>query len=173
MTLGSTCSANPQPDGSPTVHSLHPALPAAGYRRRRSRSWLRDKARPASLSGAPRAARQSFYISVSHFSQRLFQILSLSSDPLPSRLRLTTLSRGPALDFSHRTQVIGQEGSCVSLFASPSPGSLPFPHPSASWGQGPPPQGRHLVPGATLFPFGQALPPHWCFSSQSRNTSHK
>lgn len=105
-------------------------------------------------------------------------------------------SRGPALDFSDRIQVIGQTLPHFSLFSLPSSSFLPFPlcllvpNPSASWGPGTsslslpfPPlvpltlgsltRLLHLAPGAILFPSGQALPSCWCFSSHSRNTSHK
>lgn len=104
-------------------------------------------------------------------------------------------SRGPALDFSDRIQVIGQTLPHFSLFSLPSSSFLPFPlcllvpNPSALWGPGTsslrlplPPVPLtlgslaglwHLAPGAILFASGKALPSRWCFSSHSRNTSHK
>lgn len=71
LTLGSTCSASPQPYEKPsTVCILAITLfQAACYCWRRSGSWLHYKAWPASSCWAPRAMRRSFYTWRSHFPQ--------------------------------------------------------------------------------------------------------
>lgn len=129
-----------------------------------------------------RAARQSFYISVSNFSQWLFQILSPSSDPLPHPHADPSVG-SPALDFNDRTQVIKQEipqfsplQLALPQFSAYSlvPVHLPIPRPTP-WKQGTSSSGlplpfvcaldtrfsclRQLTSGAILSPFGQALPP--------------
>lgn len=75
----------PQPCEKPSTVCT-PAITlsrAACYCWRRSGSWLHYKAWPTSPRWAPRAVRPSFYTSISHFFQRLFQILPISSYPLP------------------------------------------------------------------------------------------
>lgn len=123
----STCSANPQPYENPTTHALHPPTPRplaiAGEGHEVGSAT--KPGRPA--SAGPQGLRGSPFIYLYHISLSDCSKSSPSLQipyPTPST---RPLSRGPALNFSDRTQVTGQELSRFSLVPSPCPSSLPFP----------------------------------------------